>query len=86
MRAFIFFQTERLYAEKGTHITTLYVVVVQDCCYRSSRRSWEKYKTQVGCVRWASRRGERAEPPRETSNSSANRDINNGIYIFCRKI
>ena len=46
-----------------------------------------KHQTQLGRVRWASRRGEgKPNPPRETKNSGANRGRNWRTEVFVQKI
>ena len=46
-----------------------------------------KHQTQLGRVRWASRRGERKpNPPRETKNSGANGGRNWRTEVFVQKI
>ena len=46
-----------------------------------------KHQTQLGRVRWASRRGEgKPNPPRETKNSGANGGRNWRTEVFVQKI
>ena len=46
-----------------------------------------KHRTQLGRVRWASRRGEgKPNPPRETKNSGANGGRNWRTEVFIQKI
>ena len=46
-----------------------------------------KHQTQLGRVRWASRRGEgKPNPPRETKNSGANGGRNWKTEVFVQKI